>query len=232
MKKGVLVVILMFAALSVFAQTGMIRDISGTVELKYAGTQNFIVASKGDAIRQDTIVSTGFRSMALLEIGCTVITVRPLTRLTMKEISTAANTEILYVNLQSGRVKVDVNPPAGTKAVMNVASPSATASVRGTSFWFDSRNLSVLEGTVAFSSNRGPAVPVPASFHSTVSNNGKASTVTYSTGSNTGFGGDGGLLPGVSSSDNNQGTGTIQSGFSNYGSTPTDVSGTDVELEY
>jgi hypothetical protein len=48
---------------------------------------------------------------------------------------------------------VDVNPPAGTKASLSVNSPTATASVRGTSFEFDTRNLRVNSGTVHFMGN-------------------------------------------------------------------------------
>jgi len=66
------------------------------------------------------------------------------------------------MSLQSGRVRVDVNPPAGSKASVSVSSPSATASVRGTSFYFDTMNVRVREGTVAFKGNTGYTVQVGA----------------------------------------------------------------------
>jgi len=66
------------------------------------------------------------------------------------------------MNLQAGRVRVDVNPPAGSKAALSVSSPSATASVRGTSFTFDTRNVRVREGTVAFKGKVGYTVRVGA----------------------------------------------------------------------
>jgi hypothetical protein len=71
--------------------------------------------------KEDTVVSTGFKSTALIEVGSTVITVRPLTRLTLTEIRASSESESLNVNLQSGRIRVDVNPPAGAKASMAVA---------------------------------------------------------------------------------------------------------------
>jgi hypothetical protein len=144
------------------------------VELKAAGAQAYTVARPGDQVRQDTVISTGFKSTALVEVGSALITVRPLTRLTLTEISASSGAETLNVNLQAGRVRVDVNPPAGTRASMAVSSPIATASVRGTSFEFDTRNLHVNHGTVSFQGNRGVAMPVFAGATSRVETDGKA----------------------------------------------------------
>jgi len=161
-KKAILAIL--FAGLSVcaFAQNGTIKEISGTVELKAAGASAFTPATAGAQVRADTIISTGFKSTALVEVGSSVIAVRPLTRLTLTEISASAGTETLNMNLQAGRVRVDVNPPAGAKAAVSVSSPSATASVRGTSFYFDAMSVSVLEGTVAFKGNYGYTVQISA----------------------------------------------------------------------
>jgi len=155
MKKTVLVLLMIFAALSVFAQNGVLRELSGTVELKLAGSSSFTAASVGDQISQDTIISTGFKSTALVEIGSTLIAVRPLTRLTLTEIRSSTGAETLNVNLAAGRVKVDVNPPAGTRASTSVTSPSATASVRGTSLLMDLLNCRTLEGTVDYKQLQG-----------------------------------------------------------------------------
>ena len=155
MKKIVLAVLFFGVCVSVFAQNALIREVSGTVELKNAGSAAFVPAKAGDRVAEDTIISTALRSNALLEIGSTLITVRPLTRLSLTEIRAAQGTETLNVDLQAGRVRVDVNPPAGTRASMAVSAPSATASVRGTSFEFDTRNISVSDGIVYFKGSRG-----------------------------------------------------------------------------
>jgi hypothetical protein len=164
MKKIFLVVLLLSAAVCVFAQSpaGVIRELSGDVQLKFAGSDNFVAARAGSEIAQNTIISTGFKSTAIVAVGGTVITVRPLPRLSLAEIQSSSETETLNVNLQAGRVRVDVNPPAGMKASTSVQSPSATASVRGTSFEFDTLNLTVNEGTVAYIGNFGPASMVSA----------------------------------------------------------------------
>lgn len=161
MKNFVLTVFFaMVITTGVFCQNGVIREMTGEVELKRAGSSNFVKASAGDAVMQNTIVSTGFRSTAIIVVGSSVITVRPLTRLSLAEIQTAQNSEKVNVNLQSGRVKVDVKPPSGTRASLSVQSPSATASVRGTEFEMDVDRMNVISGKVIYKGTNGTAVIV------------------------------------------------------------------------
>jgi len=143
-----------------FCQNGVIRELTGEVELKRSGSSAFVPASAGDAVASNTIVSTGFRSTAIIAIGSSLITVRPLTRLTLAEIQSAESSENISVNLQAGRVRVEVKPAAGTKTNLNVQSPSATASVRGTTFEMDTRNLRGIEGKVMLSGASGASVMV------------------------------------------------------------------------
>jgi hypothetical protein len=164
----VLCVAELFCAAALCAQSGVIRELSGTVEIKRAGQTAFVPAKAGDAIAADTIISTGLKSTALVAAGSAVITVRPLTRLSFAEISSTAGSETINVALQSGRVRVDVNPPAGTRSDTTVRGPNATASVRGTSFEFDTKTVKVFEGRVAFSTNRGRTVLVNAGSSSQV----------------------------------------------------------------
>ena len=153
---------------------GEITELTGTVELKPAGSPDFIPAKTGDTVAPDTIISTGFKSSALVKAGSAVLTVRPLTRLSLSEISSSAGTETLNVSLQTGRVRVDAKPPSGTKASMAIISPMATASVRGTSFEFDTQSLTVLEGTVAFQGNNGGAMLINAGSAGEINANGRS----------------------------------------------------------
>jgi hypothetical protein len=168
-----LTVFLTLPVLGVFAQNGTVKELSGAVELKFSGSQDFVPAKTGDRISQDTVISTGFKSSALIEVGSAIITVRPLTILTLKEIGSSADSENLNMNLRAGRVRVELTPPAGTKASMSVSSPAATASVRGTIFDFDTRNISVERGAVAFRGNRGGLARVNAGSQGRLDNNGK-----------------------------------------------------------
>jgi len=162
------------AALCAFAQNGVIRELSGDVGLKPAGASDFVQARAGDTVALDTIISTGFKSIALIEAGSAIITVRPLTRLSFSEIQSASGKETVNANLHTGRVRVDVKPPSGTKAGFSLQCPAAIASVRGTNFEFDSFNLKVYEGTVIYRGNYGMAIPVPAGLNSYVNYEGKA----------------------------------------------------------
>jgi len=175
MKKLLFVTIFILAGLSVFSQDAFIDKLTGMVEIKQPKDASFKTASKDDKIFKDTIISTGFKSYAIIKIGATTITVRPLTALSLAEIQNFDETETLNVNLQAGRVRVDVKPPAGMKAATTVNSPTATASVRGTSFEFDTNNLYVNEGTVSFTGNNGQNVLVSAGGNSRVDQTGQAS---------------------------------------------------------
>ncbi|MCL2093215.1 MAG: FecR family protein [Treponema sp.] len=151
-----------FFSLALYAQTGIIREITGTVEVKAPGSLTFSPARVGDRVSQHAVVSTGFRSSALIEIGSCLISVRALSRLSLDEIFYLGAEEYLHIDLQAGRIRADVNPPAGMRVSMDVTSPHATASIRGTSFWFDGYNLGVISGTVLYKGNRGQEVTIPA----------------------------------------------------------------------
>jgi len=179
-----LTVLFLCGVITVYAQSGVVKELAGTVELKKPGASDFVPAKVGDTVTRDTVVSTGFKSSALITVGSSTIMVRPLTRLTLAELSSGEETETINVSLQTGRVRVDVNPPAGTRTNMTVRGPSATASVRGTGFDFDTRNLTVRYGKVAFQGNKGGVMLVGAGSTSTVENNGKAADpITTTTGS-------------------------------------------------
>jgi len=199
MKKAILAILLTGLIMAVYAQNGVVRELTGTVELKPAGAAAFTPATAGVRVSADTVISTGFKSTALVEVGSAVIAVRPLTRLTLTEITASQGAETINMNLQAGRVRVDVNPPAGTKASLSVTSPTATASVRGTSFYVDPMSVSVREGTVAFKGNTGYTVQVGAGSFSVVSSSGVAAAAQNS--------GSTGLMP-ASPAGNDRVTGT------------------------
>jgi hypothetical protein len=165
MKRIVLLflVIFVFTAMQAAAQTAVIKEITGTVELQTSAGGEWIPAKTGDVIQKATIVSTGFRSTAIITVGSSNITVRALTRLALEEIIILNETETVNLNLSSGRLKVDVNPPAGTRADFTVTSPSSTASVRGTSFEMDTVSIRVVSGAVSYAPATVAARPVTVS---------------------------------------------------------------------
>jgi hypothetical protein len=175
MKKLLFVTIFILTGLYAFAQDAFIDQLTGTVMIKQPKEESFKTANKGDKIFKDTIIQTSFRSYAIIKIGGTMITVRPLTTLSLTEIQNLEEGETLNVNLQAGRVRVDVKPPAGKKASTTLTSPSSVASVRGTNFEFDIHNLYVKEGVVSFAGNNGRTVLVNAGERSRADRTGQVS---------------------------------------------------------
>ncbi|MDR2746863.1 MAG: FecR family protein [Treponema sp.] len=162
MRKIVLGFLFALAAAALFSQEVIIREINGTVEVKEPDAAAWSPARQGQRIARTAAVSTGFKSTAILELGNSVLTVQPLTRLTVEEIQESAGNERVSLNLQTGRIRADVKPPAGGRTEFTVRSPTATASVRGTSFEFNGIQLRVDEGRVHLSGGDQSGVYVGA----------------------------------------------------------------------
>jgi hypothetical protein len=169
MMKSVFAGILILSGAFLFAQEASIREIAGTVEVRAPGAADWKAAQVGEQITKDTMISTGFKSNALIALGNSTLLVRPLTRLSLEEILNIEGNESVGLYLESGRVRVNVNPPSSGKTDFRVRAPTATASVRGTSFDFDGTNLNVNEGRVHISGGDGSGTYVGAG-HQSVSN--------------------------------------------------------------
>jgi len=174
MKKTGLAVWLLCAGLGVFAQSAVVLMTSGVVEIKQTGDETFTAAKTGDPLNESTVISTGLRSFAIIEIGCATITLKPLTQLTLTSIQDFTDRETLDVNLLTGRVRVEINPPEETTASMSIVSPMASVSVHGTSFEFDTRNLYVDDGKAGFMGKRGQSIRVGPGSSSRLGINARA----------------------------------------------------------
>jgi hypothetical protein len=147
---------ILFFTQNVYAQeAAFFRELNGTVEIKAPGSAVWVKAAAGDRIEKSALVSTGFQSSAVLAVGDSLITLRPLTRLSLEEIMRNQDGERVNLYLQTGRIRAEVRPPAGGNTDFTVRSPSVTASVRGTSFEFDTENIRVDEGRVQYSLANG-----------------------------------------------------------------------------
>jgi hypothetical protein len=163
--KTVLLGILVLAGIQgAFAQGGQAKfiEVRGSVEIQDEGSTEWKAASPGDSIGKNTVVSTGFKSTAVISLGESRLSVRPLTRLTLEEIVKRDTTEEVDLYLRTGRVRAEVTPPSGLRIDFTVRSPTATASVRGTGFEFDTRRLYVDSGRVLLQGSNGQRVYVEA----------------------------------------------------------------------
>jgi hypothetical protein len=172
--KKTLVVFLMFACLwSAFAQTMEARflEVTGTVEIKEANSSEWKRAAPGTLTGRNTVISTGLKSSAVISIGSSRLDVRPLTMLTLAELTQRGNGEETTLYLRTGRVRAAVTPPTGQSVDFTVGSPTVTASVRGTSFEFDGKRLRVDEGRVLLAGSGGQKVYVAEAQQSYVDEN-------------------------------------------------------------
>jgi hypothetical protein len=145
----------------------IVREIRGTVEVKAPGSSVWQAAAVGQELEEETVVSTGFKSTVLIAVENSFLLVKPLSRLSLRELRASSGGEQISVQLQAGRTRADIKPPAGRKTEFIMRSSIATASVRGTAFDFDTVNLRVEEGTVSFSGADNTAVYVEAGQIST-----------------------------------------------------------------
>lgn len=158
--KAICASLFVLAAAGLFAQAGdaFVREITGTVEVKAPGQTAWEPVQRGQRLSGDTLISTGFKSQAVVVLGNSTLIVRPLTRLSIAEIARLEAGERVNLELQAGRIKVDVKPPARGAVAFAIRSPRATAAVRGTVFEFDTVNLEVSEGTVEFAGAGAPVL--------------------------------------------------------------------------
>jgi hypothetical protein len=179
MKKTVFGILFALAAAALFSQEVIIREINGTVEVKEPNAAAWSPARQGQNISRAAVVSTGFKSTAILGVGNSVLTVQPLTRLTVDEIQESSGNERVNLSLQAGRIRADVKPPVGGKTEFTVKSPTATASVRGTAFEFNGIQLRVDEGRVHLSGGDQSGAYVGAGHQIRIdTENGRTASVT------------------------------------------------------
>lgn len=113
------------------AADAKVNSVSGKVE-KQDG-DNWVAVSVGDIIEAGTIISTGFKSTASLEIGLSQIEVKPLTRLTIEQLTEKNGEYSTSMYLDAGGIKADIKKAENKRVGFKVKTPVATASVRGTS---------------------------------------------------------------------------------------------------
>lgn len=173
MKRTIIVFLIVAAVLtSVSADiSAKITEIAGKVEYSLPG-KSWMPAKIGDVLPKGTIISTGFKSTAVLSVGASTITVKPVTRLSLEELLESASGSQTQLFLLAGRVKADVTPQEGKITEFQVKSPTATASVRGTGFEFDGLNLLVDRGLVQLQNPTGMRRSVAAGEFSYVAPNG------------------------------------------------------------
>ncbi len=146
---------LLLLGVPLFAQqSAVIKELTGKVQLKNPDGQ-WVSATPGAAVGPGTIVSTGFNSTAVLDLGTSQIQVRPLTRMRLDELLRKANNVTTTVFLTVGEVHASVDRLPGLTQAFKLESPVSTAAVRGTQFTFAGDWVATHEGVVEFLNSLG-----------------------------------------------------------------------------
>jgi hypothetical protein len=114
----------------------VVREFSGKVEVKQPG-QDWQPVELNMVISKGATVSTGFASRLLLALGQTEISVRPLTRMVLRELIKQESTNTTSLVLRVGKVNAKVKAATGEKNDFTIRGPASTAAVRGTEFDYD-----------------------------------------------------------------------------------------------
>ena len=158
MKIGIAITIafvLVLAVVDVGAQSAVFGTVTGKVEIQNPGEQAWQAVTAGMEVPVLSTVSTGFDGRAVLQLGVSTLTIRPLTRLRIDELSTQNNVARTNLTMPVGRIRAEVKASAGARTDFKVHSPFSTAAVRGTGFETDGVHLNVFESNVTFSSESG-----------------------------------------------------------------------------
>jgi hypothetical protein len=151
-----MIIVLVLTAPVLFAQTqAVVKQLSGKVEVKGPGATAWVSAKVGQQLAKGSFISTGFNSTAVLALGASVLSVKPLTRMKLEELIAREGTVSTSLFLQVGKLNASVKSAEGLKQDFTVKSPVSTAAVRGTDFEFDGLTVRVINGLVYFSNNLG-----------------------------------------------------------------------------
>lgn len=184
MKKLLTLAVLITLSLTpLFALSGEVISISGKVEIET--NSGWKTLKEGETVDLGKVISTGFRSKAVIKIGESLVTVNPLSRLTLEELRASGDMDETKVFLDLGTISADVKKTENKRVGFEINTPVATASVRGTSFTVGVNYLNVDRGLIAYSAKGSIEVPVAKGASSTVSLNGnviKPASVKIATG--------------------------------------------------
>jgi hypothetical protein len=140
--------------------TATVAKITGKAQVQQGA--DWVALTVGEVLPVGSTVSTGFRSELQLKVGPSTVTVKALSRLTLRDLVQTGSDVKTDLYLKVGKIDAEVNKSeAVTTQKFTVGSPVSTASVRGTAFTYDGVNLQVTRGVVDFSDLKGNVVSVP-----------------------------------------------------------------------
>ena len=121
-------------ALPLCAASATVVSAEGKVEVERQG--KWIPLSANDTVSEGEIISTGFKSKAVLRYQGSVLQLGALTRVMLEKLAAGEQNDTVAVYLNTGTVKSTVRRAENRRVNYTVRNPVAVASVRGTEFDF------------------------------------------------------------------------------------------------
>lgn len=153
-KKIICLVFSFIFSFSIFAIDAKVTSLNGKCQVQERGSSVWTDLSKGDIIKEGSIISTGFNSNVVINLGESICNVAPLTRLSLEQLSNKVleddkNITKTIVYIDAGKVSFMVNSTKKNLNDFKVYTPASTASVRGTTFdSYASGEVNVTQGLV------------------------------------------------------------------------------------
>ncbi|MFA6855845.1 MAG: FecR domain-containing protein [Treponema sp.] len=148
-------VFVVFTAFPVCADSAVVVSLRGKVEVNRNGT--WVALSENGLVSQGEVISTGFKSEAVLKYQGATMQLGPLTRVTLETLAKNEKKDSVSLYLNTGAVKSSVKKTENKRVSYTVHNPVAVASVRGTDFSFISTGDITCTG--------GAVVTYPASYY-------------------------------------------------------------------
>lgn len=148
MKKIALILLVAVCSIcAVSALDAQVKNVTGKVEVQKDGS--WVPLKEGDVLAKGAMVSTGFKSSADLKINDAIVTLGPLTRMTVQQLVEDNTIDETSLFMDSGSVKADINRESGKRVNFKISSPVATASVRGTTLTMRGNTVTCSNGSVS-----------------------------------------------------------------------------------
>lgn len=141
------------AAVPLYAEKASVISVRGKAEVNRDG--RWISLHADDAVAEGEIISTGFKSEAVLVYQGSTMKLGSLTRITLEKLAASDAGESVSVFLNTGAIRSKVTHEENRRVSYTVRNPAAVASVRGTEYDFTgSTRISCYEGAVAVYATR------------------------------------------------------------------------------
>jgi hypothetical protein len=158
---GIFAIALVIGAPSVAASTVTVTDVVGTAQYR-VGSGEWQRVRTDLELPSNAEIVTSLRASVTIDADGNTIMLDGLSRIRVSELSRTGDVTRTRLDLPYGRLSADVRTTANRGNDFSVASPIATAAVRGTEFTFSGYELGVSHGDVELANRIGQTHSVRA----------------------------------------------------------------------